>query len=68
MAESKAKDAGQAEVQKKVEQEQSQGYIGTKVDPTPNEEYSLESGPDSPPVSESGGRLHQHHHLAEEGK
>lgn len=24
------------------------GYIGEKVDPRPNEDYSLESGPDSP--------------------
>lgn len=29
------------------------GFIGTKVDPTPNEEYSLESGPDSPSASEA---------------
>lgn len=43
-------DAGQAEVQKKVEQAEDRGYLGTKVDPRPNSDYSLESGPDSPGV------------------
>jgi hypothetical protein len=28
------------------------GYIGTKVDPRPNEEHSLESGPDSPSAAD----------------
>lgn len=28
------------------------GYIGTKVDPRPNSDYSLESGPDSPSAFE----------------
>lgn len=29
-----------------------QGFIGTKVDPLPNEAYSLETGPDSPTIGE----------------
>jgi len=43
MAPTKTKDdAGQADV------EREQGFRGVKVDPIPNEEYSLESGPDGP--------------------
>jgi hypothetical protein len=41
-------DAGQAEAQKLVDQETERGYVGAKVDPVPDEEYSLQSGPDSP--------------------
>lgn len=48
-ASKRATDAGVAEVEQKTEKEQAQGFIGQKVDPRPNEEYSLESGPDSPP-------------------
>lgn len=29
------------------------GYLGTKVDPRPNEEYSLESGPDAPSLADT---------------
>jgi hypothetical protein len=32
------------------------GYLGTKVDPRPNEEYSLESGPDSPSAAPTPSR------------
>lgn len=38
----KSADAGQAEVQKKMDAAEEQGFIGVEVDPTPNEEYSLE--------------------------
>lgn len=38
----KSADAGQAEVQKKRDEELEQGFRGREVDPTPNEEYSLE--------------------------
>lgn len=43
-------DAGAAkgDVAKQVAEEQDKGYFGEKVDPFPNEAYSLESGPDSP--------------------
>lgn len=40
--------AGQAEVQHKMDADTEQGYRGDKVDTTPNEAYSLESGPDAP--------------------
>lgn len=34
------------------------GFIGTKVDPRPNSDYSLESGPESPSALES--RIERH--------
>lgn len=34
-------DAGQAEVQATIDQENAQGFRGTKVDPTPDEAYTL---------------------------
>lgn len=59
MAESKSKtqDGGAAEVEKAVTSDQEQGFSGTKVDPIANEEYSLESGPDSPTVQEQRDAL-----------
>ncbi len=54
MAEDK-KDAGQREVQKKVDKAEEKGFIGTKVDPLPDSAHSLESGPDAPPVHPSEG-------------
>ena len=36
------------QVQEAVDVETEQGYRGVKVDPRPNSDYSLESGPDSP--------------------
>lgn len=57
----KKDDLGQAEVQKKVDQETEQGYRGTKVDPTPDAEYTLTTGPDSPPhVADDTTRVDQH--------
>jgi hypothetical protein len=41
MAEKKKDDAGQAEVQQTVDEEQAQGFRGTKVDPTPDENYTV---------------------------
>lgn len=41
MATAKKDDVGQAEVQAKADVETSQGYVGTKVDPTPNEHYTV---------------------------
>lgn len=48
----KSDDAGQAEVQKKVDENTEQGFEGEAVDPLPNSAYSLESGPDSPTIEE----------------
>lgn len=50
-------DAGQAEAQKLADEAEEKGFIGQKVDPLPNSEHSLESGPDAPPVHEQGGRV-----------
>jgi hypothetical protein len=46
----KVDDAGAAQVQAEVDKETEQGYVGQKVDPVPNEEYTLVTGPDSPPI------------------
>lgn len=55
-------DAGTAEVQAKVDKAEDKGYFGTKVDPLPNEAYSLETGPDSPRAVEApNARLAQVH-------
>lgn len=49
MAPTKTKDdAGVHDVEKQADVEREQGFRGVKVDPIPNEEYSLESGPDGP--------------------
>lgn len=48
----KADDSGAADVQKAVDEATDQGYVGDKVDPRPNSDHSLESGPDSPPIHE----------------
>lgn len=51
-AERRAEEA-QAEVTQRLEAEHEQGYAGVKVDPRPNEAYSLETGPESPSASEA---------------
>ncbi len=33
--------AAKGDVQKQIDEEQSQGFIGDKVDPTPNEHYTV---------------------------
>lgn len=34
-------DAGQAEVQEKFDEMEEKGYLGVKLDPTPNENYTV---------------------------
>lgn len=46
-----SKDAT-AKLDEAVDEAQANGYFGVKVDPLPNEAYSLESGPDGPPLVE----------------
>lgn len=41
-------DVGQAEVQERVDAEEAKGFRGQNVDPTPNENYSMETPPDAP--------------------
>lgn len=44
----KTDDAGQAEVQKKVDKAEEQGFEGEQVDPTPRENYTLQTPQDAP--------------------
>jgi hypothetical protein len=48
-----ATDAGQAEVQKKFDAEQEQGYRGVVPDPTPNENYSVAGVTSGAPTPET---------------
>lgn len=41
-------DAAKGDVQEQVDRAEEQGFVGTEVDPVPNEEYTLTTGPDSP--------------------
>lgn len=44
----KKDEAGADQVQATVDKEEDQGFRGVKVDPVPNEEYTLTTGPSSP--------------------
>ncbi len=48
-----SEDAGQAEVQEKVDKETEQGFVGIEIDQTPNERYSQESDDFRTPESDS---------------
>lgn len=50
MAKHEASDTEQ--VQANVDEETEQGFRGTKVDPRPDSDYTLQSGPDSPSAFE----------------
>lgn len=53
--------AGAEQVQQRVDEETARGYIGTKVDPLPDEAYTLATGPDSPTsVPDDHTRVEQH--------
>lgn len=41
-------DLGQKELQETFDKANEQGFFGVEVDPTPNENYSLETPPDAP--------------------
>ena len=45
-------DAAAGDVQEQVDEMNEQGYLGEAVDPVPNEEYALTSGPDSPGLAD----------------
>jgi hypothetical protein len=49
----KATDAAAAEVQEKVDEETEQGFRGVKVDPTPNENYTLAGVASGAPTPET---------------
>jgi hypothetical protein len=46
-------DVGQAEVQAKVDEANEQGFVGTEVDPTPDENYSLKGVTSGAPTPET---------------
>jgi hypothetical protein len=45
-------DAGQAEAQATVDEQNEKGHVGAKPGHFPNEAFSLQSGPDSPSAAE----------------
>lgn len=49
----KGGDLGASEVQKIVDKEQEQGFVGQKVDPTPNENYTLAGVTSGAPTPET---------------
>lgn len=53
----KTSDAGAAEVQKTVDAETDAGYVGTAVDPTPNEAYTATGSGKTPETDEQAARL-----------
>jgi hypothetical protein len=46
-------DAGEAEVQKTMDEVEAQGFIGEEVDPTPNEHYTVEGVTSGKPTPET---------------
>jgi len=46
-------DAGQAEAQRLADQVEEQGFIGVKVDPTPNENYTVAGVTSGAPTPET---------------
>lgn len=43
--------AAKVDIQEQADEVTDKGYFGTKVDPEPNEAYTLTTGPDSPKSS-----------------
>ncbi len=46
-------DLGVAEVKERVDRENEQGFVGVKVDPTPNENYTLQGVTSGAPTPET---------------
>jgi len=46
-------DLGVAEVQERVDRENEQGFVGVEVDPTPNENYTLQGVTSGAPTPET---------------
>ncbi|MCA1570313.1 MAG: hypothetical protein LC798_08355 [Chloroflexi bacterium] len=53
MADKKNDDLGADEVQKAVDEENEQGFLGTEVDPTPNENYTVAGVTSGKPTPET---------------
>lgn len=56
MAKNEPKDAGEAEVQDRVDQETEQGFRGTEADPTPNENYTVDGVTSGKPTPETDAK------------
>jgi hypothetical protein len=52
-------DAAAGDVQEQVDEMNEQGFLGEAVDPVPNEEYALTSGPDSPGLADVHSPIQQ---------
>lgn len=52
-AQKKIADSGEAEVQAKVDAENEQGFAGTRVDPTPLENYTVDGVTSGAPTPET---------------
>jgi len=50
----KTSDSGEAEVQAKVDEAEEKGYLGTAVDETPRENYTLQGVVAGKPTPENG--------------
>lgn len=50
------KDAGEAEVQQNVDAENDKGFRGAKVDPTPNENYTVAGVTSGKPTPETDAK------------
>lgn len=53
MAEKKAKDAGQKEVQSTMDEATERGYLGSVPDPTPNSAYTIQGVTSGAPTPET---------------
>jgi hypothetical protein len=53
---SESDDAGQAEVQETVDQLEEQGYYGDGIDPTPNENYTVDGVTSGKPTPETDAK------------
>ena len=53
----KTDDSGEAEVQANVDEANEQGFLGTRVDPTPLENYTLEGVTSGKPTPETDADL-----------
>lgn len=62
------RDAGQAEVQARADEEQDQGFVGQKVDPTPNHAYTVGGVTGGEPTPETDAETAEQARKAAEGR
>lgn len=54
---SSSRDGGASELQETFDRAQEQGFFGTEVDPTPNENYTLQGVTGGKPTPETDAKL-----------